>query len=1042
MNEEKTSHIFDEIETYLAGGLPAPERLAFESHVASCPPCAAALDAARENDAQLRELFRGAHPAPGFEDKMIQKLRIAPRPKLRLLNPMAIRSAAAIAAAVMLAGTGVAVSKVLDGGGSNSSLVSDFLVDGTTELAPSGVAGERGSEQSFGRTGVDRVLLRRKAGMPDTTTGRDVAEQHALRGFKTRLGPPERYDTVKSPEFGLSLGDAEQKQKPLLSTEALASRSLGTTNLAAGGTVDLNGSANVTHYFEEGKTNNYAFRPAEQLGVLGRKDADGDGIADSGAAIAGKPSQAAVTFGGGVLQQQAREPSLVRESIITANTTANGTVPQAWGLQTPATPGLVTNATLEPGQALAEPPAAPPVAQPAPGTPSAPPAADPNPANPSPAAGRKIIRNGTMEFEVQSFDDALIRVTKLVVEQGGFIATTDSDKLPNGKMRGTVTVRVPPEHLDTLSLTLRGIGDLKSQKITAEDVTKHYTDLESQLRAAQAMYDRLIQIVKEGKGQIKDLVAAEKELGVWEEKIEQIKGEQRYLDNLIGYSTLALVLYEKDIKTPASVSESEQVMMSLETEKVDDDYNKAIDAIKEARGRIIQSELKQYDAGQLGGTIQAAIPPDAAEQVIARLRQLDGRIAHFSRDRNQKMQAGEVASAATPRINREDLVLSMQIYNLANIAPRRTTTLQLAAAAVDHAYQQVIEQVRSAGGRIVTSSLAKPDPNTQVADLDFQVPSDKADLLLETVRGYGEAMRQDATENPDTANVTEAKRGFHVRIVSLSAVPARETQTLQLAAASVSQAFADILTAVKGVDGRVFQSDLNEQNTQDVTGAITVEIPRAAAAAVNATIGKSAQVLSRAVNRSADVENTVDTKIRIALTLSSGDHLPPRQVTTVREEVSDVERSVDDLLNAAVTAGGRRIGNGDISPDRAGHVTAQVVVDVPLASANSVLDTLEKMGYRRSKQVAFDSTVPDGPLARARIDATFSNSSASLGGEETTWDALRHGLATSAHGLRWSLQMLVIGLCFVAPWVIALWILIRLIRRSRATTPKPAAVPA
>jgi hypothetical protein len=1028
MNEDKSPHIFDEIETYLAGGLSALQRLAFESHIASCPACAAALNAAREDDAELRELFRGAHPAPGFEDKMIQKLRIAPRPKLRLLNPMAIRSAAAIAAAVMLAGTGVAVSKVLDGGGSNVALLTDAE---TNRSVQQGVSEDRWGEETLGRTHAsDRLkFFGRNPVVADATSGRAVEEQHSLRGFNTNNGPVDTFDTTKLP--GLALGDIAQKQKPLLSTESLSSTSLGTTNLAAGGIVDTNGNNKVTHYFKEGETDNYAFRPAEQLGVLGvrRKDSDGDGIA-----VAGKPDQATVTFGGGV-QQQFQDSTVVKLGLIT---TTDGAAPQTWNLGTPATPGLVTNATIEPGQAVAPPPAAPP----APGTPSAPPPADANPANPSPAAGRKVIRNGTMEFEVQSFDDALIRVTKLVVEQGGFIATTDSDKLPNGKMRGTVTVRIPPEHLDTLSLTLRGIGDLKSQKITAEDVTKHYTDLESQLRASQAMYDRLIQIVKEGKGQIKDLVAAEKELGVWEEKIEQIKGEQRYLDNLIGYSTLALVLYEKDIKTPASVSESEQVMMSLETEKVDDDYQKAIDAIKEAKGRIIQSELKQFDAGQLGGTIQAAIPPDAAEQVIARLRQLDGRIAHFSRDRNQKMQAGEVASATTPRVNREDLVLSMQIYNLANIAPRRTTTLQLAAAAVDHAYQQVIEQVRSAGGRIVTSSLAKPDPNTQVADLDFQVPSDKADLLLETIRGYGEAMRQDATENPDTANVTEAKRGFHVRIVSLSAVPARETQTLQLAAASVPQAFADILTAVKGVDGRVFQSDLNEQNTQDVTGAITVEIPRAATAAVNATIGKSAQVLSRAVNRSADVENTVDTKIRIALSLISGDHLPPRQVTTLREEVSDVERSVDDLINAAVSAGGRRIGNGDITQDRAGRVTAQVVVDVPLASANSVLDTLEKMGYRRSKQVAFDSTVPDGPLARARIDATFSNSSASLGGEETTWDAIRHGLATSGQGLRWSLQMLVIGLCFVAPWVIALWILIRLIRRSRATTPKPITPPA
>src|SRR5205823_5995278 len=119
-------------------------------------------------------------------------------------------------------------------------------------------------------------------------------------------------------------------------------------------------------------------------------------------------------------------------------------------------------------------------------------------------AGRKVIRNGEMEFEVSSFDDATARITKLVDEQGGYVGTTDSDKLPNGKTRGTVTARVPPEHLDSLVLMLRGIGELKSQKIGAQDVTKHYTDLESELKAAHAMQDRLLDIIKNGKGAIKD----------------------------------------------------------------------------------------------------------------------------------------------------------------------------------------------------------------------------------------------------------------------------------------------------------------------------------------------------------------------------------------------------------------------------------------------------------------------------------------------------------------------------------------------------------
>ena len=102
-----------------------------------------------------------------------------------------------------------------------------------------------------------------------------------------------------------------------------------------------------------------------------------------------------------------------------------------------------------------------------------------------------------------------------------------------------------------------------------------------------------------------------------------------------------------------------------------------------------------------------------------------------------------------------------------------------------------------------------------------------------------------------------------------------------------------------------------------------------------------------------------------------------------------------------------------------------------------ILDQLEHGGRIFNKQVTFDAKAPQGPLSRARIQATFSDSDKSLGGQESGWDALRHGLETSAAGLRWSLQMLVIGACFVAPWALVIWIAWKLLRRKPR---QPAAV--
>lgn len=1040
---DNSSHVVDQIEAYLAGGLPPDERGAFEAHLSNCALCADALSDVRSADEQLRGLFAGVRPDGALEDRVIQRFRVHRPLRRPLLHPMMIRSAAAVAAAVLLAGSGLAVTNLVNGEPHPLAFA----------LAPFTYSDQQRAESNLRQMGRAISMYSNSytadgQAYPRTYFGRSAGSvKHGLEDGLSQSAPAAAFRN-RADTSGVSqpteLGRAPVARRTLTEARPYAlggfsgggfgggsggggsGRELGQQAVDRMDTIQLPPGAKAPApslpQLESEKTVDFYYRPGNELA---HQPAPANAIADA----EGLKDGTALGLKGSKPNDVTPPPG----SPLPGATEGKGP-PANWAMAADSAP--VNGAISGPidgklGEAVTGKPVATATPQPSPPV---------VPTTANAAGSRKVIRNGSLEFEVDRFDDALIRVTKLVDEQGGFVATTDSDKLPNGHVKGTITLRVPPEHLDTLVLTLRGLGDLKSQKINAEDVTKHYTDLDSQLRAARAMEERLLEIIKTANGQIKDLLAAEKELGIWREKIEAIEGEKRFLDNQVSLSTLVVSLYEKDIRTPASATESEQVQMSMETEKVDDAYNKALDAIKTAKGRITQSELKQYDAGQFGATIVAAVPPDAAEQVIARLRQLDGRIAHFSRDRHQTSQNGTPLPAAVIQIQRDDTILSLQIYNLANIAPRRTTTVQIAAAQVDRTYAQLVEQVRSAGGRIVTSALAKPDANTQTAEVEFQVPTEKADAMLDLLRGYGEVMQQDLSENPDTANVTEAKRGFHLRLVSLAAVPARETQTLQLAAASVPQAFGDVLNAAKSADARVFQSDLSEQNPQDITATITIEVPRAAASAVDAAIGKSAQVLTRTVNRSSDVEKTVDTKLRLQLSLLSADRLPPRQTTTERIEVQDVERASDDLANAAAAAGGRRIGNGEMSQDKAGHVTSQVVVEVPLNKAGPILDELERSGSRRSKLVSFDATIPEGPLARARIDATFSNSAASLGGEETTWDAIRNGLSVSGRGLRWSLQMLVVGFCFVAPWIFVLWLIWKFVRRRRP--PSITSVPA
>ena len=70
--------ILENLESYTAGGLEPAERERLEEHIASCTPCAAALEETRALDQTMETLFAGVRPKATLEDRMIGKLRAAP----------------------------------------------------------------------------------------------------------------------------------------------------------------------------------------------------------------------------------------------------------------------------------------------------------------------------------------------------------------------------------------------------------------------------------------------------------------------------------------------------------------------------------------------------------------------------------------------------------------------------------------------------------------------------------------------------------------------------------------------------------------------------------------------------------------------------------------------------------------------------------------------------------------------------------------------------------------------------------------------------
>jgi len=164
----------------------------------------------------------------------------------------------------------------------------------------------------------------------------------------------------------------------------------------------------------------------------------------------------------------------------------------------------------------------------------------------SPAMERKIIKRAELDIEVKDSGEAFMSVQDIINEAGGFIADSSSYKSESGNLSYEMTLRVTPDHFDTVIDRITGLGELEYQHISGEDITEIYYDIEGRLKVKRQSEESLLAILSTRTNNLQDLLAVEKELARVREEIETLEGKLRYYDNLVGLSTITVSLYEPE----------------------------------------------------------------------------------------------------------------------------------------------------------------------------------------------------------------------------------------------------------------------------------------------------------------------------------------------------------------------------------------------------------------------------------------------------------------------------------------------------------------
>src|SRR5437764_8595240 len=334
-------------------------------------------------------------------------------------------------------------------------------------------------------------------------------------------------------------------------------------------------------------------------------------------------------------------------------------------------------------------------------------------------ANRKLIRNATVELEIVSFDDAVQKITAFANEDHGYVATTNSQKQANGKLRGQVIVKILPENLDRFLQKIRGLGELKNQTLGTEDITKAYFDTDARLKNARVMEQRLVDMLKKKSDDSNDLLQVEKELGRVREQIEQMQGELKFWDSQVQFATVTISLAEKDMEKPAKFLLKERAQLALYTPEVEKVYND-LKALASPKVQITNAQLDRDNTGRVSARVSMLIAPEESDGVISKAKAM-GRVENFQVQTERVAQGGEGMSE-NAKTKRDKVELNISISRDEQAQALQQTTLRIRTSAVDEKAKKLRDLAGKQSGRVRSSSFSRDPDGHEYAYVTLRVP--------------------------------------------------------------------------------------------------------------------------------------------------------------------------------------------------------------------------------------------------------------------------------------------------------------------------------
>lgn len=160
-----------------------------------------------------------------------------------------------------------------------------------------------------------------------------------------------------------------------------------------------------------------------------------------------------------------------------------------------------------------------------------------------PALSQRIIKTASVSVQVRrgTFQERFQEATMVATRHGGFVSS--SSTAAARQRSGELIIRVPASEFEATMGELKALGTVKGERVSGQDVTAQFVDLEARLRNWEAQEAVLLRLMQQSKT-IEDSLKVQRTLQDVQLAIEEIRGQLRVLSDQTDLSTITLSMVE------------------------------------------------------------------------------------------------------------------------------------------------------------------------------------------------------------------------------------------------------------------------------------------------------------------------------------------------------------------------------------------------------------------------------------------------------------------------------------------------------------------